>query len=127
MPQKVATTFASILVMRRADEPPPNEWTPLVGSESSEVSNAGTLTSIFYRGLQAPARGTLSGQNRRLSWRSQVTPLQMREASKESSSNRLHRASRAMRDSPTLAGSKNLHYSLRAAIERGTNVRYRLV
>jgi hypothetical protein len=38
-----------------AREPPPNEWTPVVGSLSPEVSN-GTSTSVVYRGVQAPGR-----------------------------------------------------------------------
>lgn len=38
------------------DEPPPNECTPVEGSESPKVSNAETSTSIVHRGLQALAR-----------------------------------------------------------------------
>src|SRR4030095_5217282 len=34
-------------------EPPPNEWTSVVGSLSPEVSN-GTSTSVIYRRVQAP-------------------------------------------------------------------------
>ena len=37
-------------------EPPPNEWTPVVGSESQEVSNGRTSTSVVYRGVQAAGR-----------------------------------------------------------------------
>ena len=37
-------------------EPPPNEWTPVVGSESAEVSNVRATTSISQRGLQGPGR-----------------------------------------------------------------------
>src|SRR5215204_1022954 len=35
-------------------EPPPNEWTPVVGSESQEVSNGRKTTPIVYGRLQAP-------------------------------------------------------------------------
>jgi len=38
-----------------SSEPPPNEWTPVVGSLSPEVSN-GTSTSVIYRRVQAPGR-----------------------------------------------------------------------
>src|SRR6516162_11057286 len=34
-------------------EPPPNEWTPVVGSESQEVSDGRTSTSVVYGRLQA--------------------------------------------------------------------------
>ena len=36
-------------------EPPPTEWTPVVGSESPEVSN-GMSTSVIYRRVQAASR-----------------------------------------------------------------------
>ncbi|MGX1326924.1 hypothetical protein AB7M56_001423 [Bradyrhizobium elkanii] len=36
-------------------EPPPNEWTPVVGSLSPEVSN-GTSTSVIYRRVQTAGR-----------------------------------------------------------------------
>lgn len=34
-------------------EPPPNEWTAVVGSKSQEVSNGRTSTPIVYRIVQA--------------------------------------------------------------------------
>lgn len=37
-------------------EPPPNEWTPVVGSGSPEVSDARASTSVVYRGVQAAGR-----------------------------------------------------------------------
>jgi hypothetical protein len=40
----------------RCFEPPPNEWTPVVGSESQEVSHGKSSTPVVYRGLQAPVR-----------------------------------------------------------------------
>lgn len=43
-------------MVRRWIEPPPNEWTPVVGSESPEVSNARTSTSVVHGRLQAPGR-----------------------------------------------------------------------
>jgi hypothetical protein len=33
------------------DEPPPNGWTPVVGSKSQEVSDGKTSTTIVYGGL----------------------------------------------------------------------------
>src|SRR5439155_11378598 len=38
--------------MEDETEPPPNEWTPVVGSESQEVSNGRTSRSVVYRGVQ---------------------------------------------------------------------------
>lgn len=35
---------------------PPNEWTPVVGSESPEASNGRTSTSVVHGRLQAPGR-----------------------------------------------------------------------
>jgi hypothetical protein len=47
---------AAIRAARSAVEPPPNEWTPVVGSESQEVSNGRTSMPVVHGGLQAPGR-----------------------------------------------------------------------
>jgi hypothetical protein len=36
-----------------AFEPPPNEWTPVVGSKSQEVSDGRTSTTVVHAGVQA--------------------------------------------------------------------------
>jgi hypothetical protein len=45
-------------------ELPPNEWTPVVGSSSQEVSNGTTSTSVVYGGLQAAGRRTRGVERR---------------------------------------------------------------
>ena len=40
----------------KACEPPPNEWTPVVGSQSQEVSDGRTSTSVVQPGIQATGR-----------------------------------------------------------------------
>lgn len=47
--------FHSPQHQRTKSEPPQDEWTPVVGSLSPEVSN-GTSTSVIHRRVQAPGR-----------------------------------------------------------------------
>src|SRR5215471_8354925 len=54
--RQICRTYHSEVGPFWAYEPPPNEWTPVVGSESQEVSHGRSSTSVIYGGLQAPGR-----------------------------------------------------------------------
>ncbi|WP_454628478.1 oleate hydratase [Bradyrhizobium cenepequi] len=55
VPDKALLTLNDKAQRNLLSEPPPNEWTPVVGSLSPEVSN-GTSTSVVYRRVQAASR-----------------------------------------------------------------------
>jgi hypothetical protein len=44
----VAAFQVLINCLEESDEPPPNWWTPVVGSQSQEVSDGRTCTSVVY-------------------------------------------------------------------------------
>ncbi|HEY2755052.1 MAG TPA: phage portal protein [Pseudolabrys sp.] len=49
----LAPAFAGDLTLAVDTEPPPNEWTPVVGSKSQEVSDGRTSTTVVHAGVQA--------------------------------------------------------------------------